>query len=458
MKKLLFIGVLFVLASCSKEETTFITESEVNLSSEVYKNSNIGVYNGVFTTLDSEKRALVEVNVVDGSTFSSIYTPYSSVKLTFENGEQIIAFAEKTLNAEEDIIDLRFEAGQLSLNFSVEADGKNPTIDDVVFNNNESAILIAKHTERAPVVPINGTYSCDECGSHPVLDNTITQTFNIMFVGSATGDDSVMTQAVLGGNTFNGIGIQSNCIDFGSITSCLVDSGDSSSEIGFMAGGAPVTWGANHVYGNGANNCSEVSGDWSWDTINYGIISGTFEGTGNTGSCITTAAIEDFDSSTPAWPYTTSIPFFIDNEDSFSPTDGSAQGASNIDNNGNFSGNFLFVRDLANNNGGTAVSEAAILTFSNITIASTETAVVSFDYDVIGYDSGDDVDYILVVDGVDQPSVVLIDGINGGGTSAFGKEFIQVPAGTTSVGLKLLIKQNGGSDYAGFDNFTLEKS
>ena len=119
------------------------------------------------------------------------------------------------------------------------------------------------------------------------------------------------------------------------------------------------------------------------------------------------------------------------------------------------SGLFLGARDVENpdNPNGTFVTAD----FAAVTLDPTLAHIISFDFDVIGFDAGDDVDYIVTIDGVPSPPVNLITGVNNGGTSDAGTEMFTVPAGATSVSLQLIVDQNGGSDYAGFDNFTVDE-
>ena len=54
---------------------------------------------------------------------------------------------------------------------------------------------------------------------------------------------------------------------------------------------------------------------------------------------------------------------------------------------------FWGVQDLANGNGGTATGDSGTISFASYTIPANTNVSVSFDYDVVGFDAGDDVDY-----------------------------------------------------------------
>ena len=114
---------------------------------------------------------------------------------------------------------------------------------------------------------------------------------------------------------------------------------------------------------------------------------------------------------------------------------------------------FWGVQDLANaTNGGTAVGDSGTISFASYTIPANTNVSVSFDYDVVGFDAGDDVDYEVFENGTSKGIVNLVVG-GTGGISSSGTESISITAGTDSVSIKLYVTQNGGTDYAGFDNF-----
>ena len=113
---------------------------------------------------------------------------------------------------------------------------------------------------------------------------------------------------------------------------------------------------------------------------------------------------------------------------------------------------FWGVQDLANGNGGTATGDSGTISFASYTIPANTNVSVSFDYDVVGFDANDDVDYEVFENGTSKGIVNLVVG-GTGGISSSGTESISITAGTDSVSIKLYVTQNGGSDYAGFDNF-----
>ena len=114
---------------------------------------------------------------------------------------------------------------------------------------------------------------------------------------------------------------------------------------------------------------------------------------------------------------------------------------------------FWGIRDLNGNCGGSGFET---ITLSNINVSSYNSVVFKFDYNVIGFDNGDDLKYELFFDNVSQGEVVVVDGASGFSTGGWVTETVNVPSSATNVSLILYARQNGGSDYGGFDNVLLE--
>jgi hypothetical protein len=123
---------------------------------------------------------------------------------------------------------------------------------------------------------------------------------------------------------------------------------------------------------------------------------------------------------------------------------------------------FWAVQDLLGNCGN---ANGETLFFANTSVAGFNNVTIHFDYDIVSFDNLDDVFYTVILDGVAQPQVQLIIGGTGtpmgsgtGATSTGGyvTETISIPNGTNTVGLEVLVVQNGATDRAAFDNFILE--
>ena len=276
---------LTILMGCSTEENTTATDSfeVVDLASSLYEQTSLGVYNGVFTTLDGQQQGTVRVSIpnVNTNTIGFTASPYPRAEVILSSGVRFVARSSTPMNETTAIDHMAFVGNDFKFHFSVDADGSNPRVSDVQLNGQQSDIMVGKHSNRAPVIPIPGTFACTSCGTpaHPALDNSGTQTFNLLSFTDPDGNASFMTQSVLGSNAFSGTGTQSSCVPgAGNQTTCDIVNGGS----GIPVGTTNVTWAGTHTFDNqasGMQDCSGVSGSWNWVTVNYGTISGTFTST-----------------------------------------------------------------------------------------------------------------------------------------------------------------------------------
>ncbi|MEF3077583.1 T9SS type A sorting domain-containing protein [Winogradskyella poriferorum] len=168
----------------------------------------------------------------------------------------------------------------------------------------------------------------------------------------------------------------------------------------------------------------------------------------NESSPAITIVIEDFDSTYPNWNNDIESQLFVDPT---SPNEGLfIQAASS--NNGNFSGNTAFGRDLGGETGEPTLSPYTF-TFDDVDVSNYSSITVSFDYHAFA--NAETGDYEIVIDGVGQGSVEYFNdpdsspGVNG-------TISIPVADGTSTVGLILTGTLNGGSDVIEFDNFKVE--
>ena len=163
-----------------------------------------------------------------------------------------------------------------------------------------------------------------------------------------------------------------------------------------------------------------------------------------------TGTYQNFDLST-SWGHSSDVPFF-DNGSSgfFGITNSSNGGFSNIT---SLTNNFLGILDL-DDEGVNGTSGFATITFNTINTSSALSGVIlSFDYEFFEFDTGDDAFYTVLIDGIAQAEVQLINGLSN--LSLNGSVMVNIPPGTLSVGLSIRIRQDGAGDYAGFDNFAL---
>lgn len=114
---------------------------------------------------------------------------------------------------------------------------------------------------------------------------------------------------------------------------------------------------------------------------------------------------------------------------------------------------FWGMQDLDNTGGGGNFEHT--LSFSQ-DITNYSSVSITFDYNVIGFDGGDDLYYELTYDGTAQGNVFLVTGANGGGVSTAGwvTETINVPDAVDQVELVLKALQNG-PDFAAWDNVVI---
>jgi len=151
-----------------------------------------------------------------------------------------------------------------------------------------------------------------------------------------------------------------------------------------------------------------------------------------------------------SWGYNTDTIFFDNGILGFyGITDASNSIFSNLT---TLTNSFLGIRDLNDSEDGNGTTGYATITFDAIDVSSALGGVtVAFDYDFFRFDNGDDAEYILIIDGIPQTTVVLINGSSN--LSLSGSVSEQIPGGTSTVALQVRIKQNSDDDVGGFDNF-----
>ncbi|GGG27529.1 hypothetical protein GCM10011344_30420 [Dokdonia pacifica] len=268
------------MIACSTEENIDSSTDIANLEIENYK--------GIFTTADGGSRGTLDVTLSQDNLTAT-------ANLTLASGEVISISTDQVSNLG-DTKEITFASNELSFTMTTGQEGETLEINTVSFRGSESSILAARNTERAPVTPVTGTYTCTTCAG-PV-DNSMTQTFNFMFV-TADGDSSIATQTTLGMTVYNGIGAQDSCVVNGTDTTCDINSGDGMTTVGYTAGGGDVTWTGTHIFNNeptGPNDCSGISGTWSWASPLVGTVDGLFVSDDLCTSSLNTIYQEDFQS------------------------------------------------------------------------------------------------------------------------------------------------------------------
>ena len=116
---------------------------------------------------------------------------------------------------------------------------------------------------------------------------------------------------------------------------------------------------------------------------------------------------------------------------------------------------FWGMQDLDNNEN----SGYHTLTFGPYDVSSFGGGTFSFDYFTIGYDASDKIGFALLLDDTNLPNLDVTDAaltmLNGDTVGEWTNQSGSFGASVTSVTLVIAATQNGGSDYAGVDNFLL---
>ncbi len=111
---------------------------------------------------------------------------------------------------------------------------------------------------------------------------------------------------------------------------------------------------------------------------------------------------------------------------------------------------FFGMRDLNNNNGGSGAYHTII--FDALDISNNTNVVLSFDYYSHGYDGTDEIRYLVKYDNNTTWAGEVTLSKN---TNAWTTVTVNVPANSPYIRLKLEAKQDGGNDWAAFDNIKL---
>lgn len=179
----------------------------------------------------------------------------------------------------------------------------------------------------------------------------------------------------------------------------------------------------------------------------------------------TTIAVMDFDGTTPEMTFTSNEPFFIGGPMNDRPFDaffgihnanGDASDGNPMDTGeadaGNAStagvapiaGDFFFVEDF-DDEGDNGSNGFATLTFGPVTLSGQTAMQFSFDYNIVDFNTTDEVNYQFFFDGTGQGVVTLPQS----GSSSVATA---IPDGTGTVYLEVNIRQNGADQFAALDN------
>jgi hypothetical protein len=210
--KLLFLLSITFLLSCTKENV-LLDSQNLAMDLSIYDESGMGTYKGVFTTTDSKSRATVFISLKSNDV--------AIANITLVGGEVVVlksvnyvsgTFVNNVQFTSDTGTDI---ANQVSFEFSVDSNGTNSRVDNVLFNNTEGYILIAKETSLSRVTAVTGTYTCELC-TLPTTFSVITQVVN--------GELLLNTQVLFNGVDYGGGGSVTNCVYETGITTCTIQS------------------------------------------------------------------------------------------------------------------------------------------------------------------------------------------------------------------------------------------
>jgi hypothetical protein len=300
MKKLftlLFMSTLFI--SCSQDNEVVDAEQdaltfEEKLAKGDFDNSNLGIYKGLFTTLDGQERATVFV------TLNGISEP--SVEFSFPDATKAVVRSNQSSMKGQAVKGMSFDEADFNFTFNVNADGTNPVMENVTYKGQKGDVVMLKETTKAAITTKTGTYTCesgcftsdDDAVPHPELGAPgARQTFNFMLQGA--GDGPITQQYVLNRRTYQGTVLQANCgLDaFGNVRTCglfaQADLNGNSGPIRFRSLSDPDKTLAFHSYSvNPALDCSTYEGLAVYRSTLFGrstIAFRTDNGVGDGGDC-----------------------------------------------------------------------------------------------------------------------------------------------------------------------------
>ena len=126
--------------------------------------------------------------------------------------------------------------------------------------------------------------------------------------------------------------------------------------------------------------------------------------------------LNNFDEANPEWEFSTNISFFDNDADGFFGVH-NGDNDDDLDDTGfalnvvnlthpNFDGDFLFINDL-NDEGENGTNAEAIITFEEIELKSYREVQISFDFEIVNFDSTDYIKYQVIEDGITKLPVEL---------------------------------------------------
>ncbi|WP_168138674.1 right-handed parallel beta-helix repeat-containing protein [Salinimicrobium oceani] len=283
MEKLTFSKVIFsvlflsfgLLSSCSKEELDPLN-LEAKPSTGVTATQEIQ-YKGIYASKSSNTRGIVELSLIqEKENPANIIS--GKAKLTLSTGtvvEADMTDSKSTDKASEDF-NVSFDSNDMSFNFYLDANGV-PVVADVVYKQQEGAVVVAEHSSASPVTPITGIYRCTNCEDQTSTLNGIElnnedRIFN-MLLTTKDGQTGMTIQAVLGSLVNAELVVEQACSTDAGYTFCTL-------QTGAKATTEPVQWSGIHRYTTDSSSgdaCSTIWGDLVFNSPENGIIEAEFQ-------------------------------------------------------------------------------------------------------------------------------------------------------------------------------------
>ena len=268
MKKILALFTLSLLLAACSQDNELIQQTDASaklvLNLDELDDSNLGLYRGMFSTMNSSQRGTIDLEIKEGVA--------SRASLTLVNGIEYKFASTEIISEDTNIDQALFVSNGASFKFSVNRDGSDPRFTDVIFLGEDASLKVLKETSRSAVTVQTGTWQCTTGCSG---SGTWNLTYN---TGDGSGDyttgGDLVTQIIFNGTD---IGTSSNsqnsCSDDGNVTTC--DIVGSTLPVA-AAGGSIVIWGGQHKFLSAASPaCSEASGTWTSSSLNGTWISDT---------------------------------------------------------------------------------------------------------------------------------------------------------------------------------------
>jgi hypothetical protein len=156
------------------------------------------------------------------------------------------------------------------------------------------------------------------------------------------------------------------------------------------------------------------------------------------------------DNANDTWNYTVNPPTYQVGDDiwAVSGTDAQLNPASGQQ--------FWFARDLDNPNGGNG--DFHTMDFATVDVQNFNVNAITFKYNVEGFEPDDSIGYIIETEpGTDFDMANYVD-LSRNTEGGWVTEFINLPVGITTVRFRLMVKQDGTDDWAGFDDISIFSS